>query len=36
MRGVFPYFDAEYSFSNYKVEDYETDMQMFLSFNNND
>ena len=32
MRGMFPYFDAEYSFSYYKIEDFTTDMQTILAF----
>ena len=29
---MFPYFDAEYSYSYYKIEDFVTDMQTTLAF----
>ena len=32
MRNFFPYFDAEYSYAYYKIEDFETDMQTTLAF----
>lgn len=32
MRNVFPYFDAEYSYAYYKIEDFTTDMQTILAF----
>lgn len=31
---MFPYFDAEYSYAHYKIQDYETDMQTTLTFSN--
>lgn len=35
MRNVFPYFDAEYSYAYYKIDDFETDMQTTLAFSTN-
>lgn len=32
MKGIFPYFDAEYSFCNYKYEEYTPDMRTQLAF----
>ncbi len=32
MRNMFPYFDAEYSYSYYKIEDFVTDMQTTMAF----
>lgn len=32
MRNMFPYFDAEYSYAYYKIEDFVTDMQTTLAF----
>jgi hypothetical protein len=32
MRNMFPYFDAEYSYAYYKIDDFETDMQTTLAF----
>lgn len=34
MRNMFPYFDAEYSYAYYKIEDFQTDMQTTLAFSN--
>ena len=32
LKGIFPYFDAEYSYCSYKYEDYSPDMKTWLSF----
>jgi hypothetical protein len=32
MKNLFPYFDAEYSYAYYKIEDFVTDMQTTLAF----
>ncbi len=32
MKGIFPYFDAEYSYCNYKLEDYTPDTQTYIGF----
>lgn len=29
---MFPYFDAEYSYAYYKIEDFTTDMQTMMAF----
>ena len=34
MKGIFPYFDAEYSYAYYKIEDFQTDMHPILAFSN--
>lgn len=34
MRNMFPFFDAEYSYAYYKIDDFQTDMQTTLAFSN--
>ena len=32
MKRFIPYFDAEYSYTNYKIPDFETEMETYLGF----